>query len=73
MTDEKQQSQERTPAAPPYIAYKTSKGFLSSLKVAIPSRIDRSVMTTYSAAVQSQITHAMRFFNLIDMSGHPSD
>jgi len=69
MADEKQ---ERQPA-PPYIAYKTLKGFLSSLKVAIPSRIDRSVMTNYSGAVQTQITHALRYFNLIDADGHPTD
>lgn len=69
MADDKQ---ERQPA-PPYIAHKTFKSFLSSLKVAIPSRIDRSVMTTYSGAVQTQITHALRYFNLIDSNGHPTD
>lgn len=68
MTDEVQESK-RTP---PYIAYKTLTGFLSSMKVAIPSRIDRSVMTTYSGAVQSQLHHALRYFNLIDAAGHPT-
>ena len=69
MADDKQ---ERQPA-PPYIAYKTFKNFLASLKIAIPSRIDRSVMTSYAGGVQAQITHVLRYFNLIDKDGHPTD
>lgn len=58
---------------PPYVAYRTFKTFLESLKVAIPSRIDRSVMSSYSGAVQAQLLQALKFFDLIGQNGHPKE
>jgi Family of unknown function (DUF5343) len=65
--------QEARQPTPPYIPYKTFKNFLAGLKPGIPSRIDRSVMNTYSGATQSQITQALRYFGMIDAAGHPTD
>lgn len=58
---------------PPYVAWKTFKTFLEGLKVAIPSRIDRSVMSSYSGAVQAQLLQALKFFDLIGQNGHPKE
>lgn len=67
MADEKKES------PPPYVAYKTFKNFLRSLSQAMPSRIDKSVMTSLAGGTQSQLLHALKFFGLITNTGAPSD
>lgn len=58
---------------PPYIAYKTLSNFLDRLKaVAVSSRIDRSMMSTYSGAVQGQLLTTLRYLNLINEEGIPN-
>jgi hypothetical protein len=60
---------ERT--SPPYVAYQTFKNFLETLKASgLPSRIDKSVMTTLSGGTQSQLIVALRWLGLI---GGPND
>lgn len=58
---------------PPYLSYKTFRNFTESLKVGIPSRIDKSLMITMSGVVQSQVLAALKFLDLIDASGTPTD
>jgi hypothetical protein len=58
---------------PPYVPFKTLKTFLESLRVAIPSRIDRSVMASMSGATQSQLTSALRYLGLVSENGIPSE
>jgi hypothetical protein len=69
MTEETQTAEKSVTA--PYVAYKTFKGFVDGLKVSIPARIDRSVMSTYSGAVQAQLLQSLRYFDLIGPNGHP--
>lgn len=58
---------------PPYIAYKTLSHFLDRLKaVAVSSRIDRSMMSTYSGAVQGQLLTTLRYLNLTNEEGIPN-
>lgn len=56
---------------PPYVAYKTLANFLRSLSQAVPSRIDKSVMTSMSGGAQMQILHALKYLKLINPSGAP--
>lgn len=58
---------------PPYVAYKSFKNFLRGLAHAIPSRIDKSVMTSMSGATQTQVLHALKYLGLIDANGVPQD
>ena len=69
----------RTPAVPvekaipPYAPYRSFRNFIESLKQGIPARIDRSVMSSFSGALQSQLTTTMRYLGLTRESGHPTD
>ena len=58
---------------PPYVPWKTFVTFLDSLRQGIPSRIDRTVMPTFSGAMQSQVMSALRYLGLIDEQGRPLD
>ena len=59
---------------PPYVAYKTFAAFIEGLKkTGIPSRIDRSVMSSLSGTAQSQLAATLRIFNLVSDSGHPEE
>lgn len=62
---------ERGPV-PPYVAYRTFKAFLLSLKQGVPHRIDKSIMTSLSGGVQSQLIQALKFFDLIAPDGAPN-
>lgn len=63
MADEKAAKQ--APAVPPYLSFKTFKTFIDSLKVGIPTRIDRTVLSSMSGAVQSQLMAALRYLGLV--------
>jgi hypothetical protein len=52
-------------AVPPYLSFKTFKTFIDSLKVGIPTRIDRTVLNSMSGAVQSQLMAALRYLGLV--------
>lgn len=56
---------------PPYVAYKTLKNFLRGLSAAIPSRIDKSVMSSMSGGTQGQVSAALRYLKLVDAQGIP--
>lgn len=58
---------------PPYVSYKTVQNFLERLKVGIPSRIDTSLMNTFSGTVQSQLISTLRYLNLITQHGTPTE
>jgi hypothetical protein len=59
-------------AVPPYVPYRSFRNFIETLKQGIPARIDRSVMSTMSGALQSQLTVALRYLGLTSEAGHPS-
>ena len=66
--------QESRKQAPPYISYKTFRGFLESLRVnGIPGRIDRSVMPSMSGAAQSSLVSALKFLGLMSPDTVPTD
>lgn len=54
---------------PPYLPYKSFKGFVDGLRQAVPSRIDRSLMRTMSGGQQSAMIQALRFLQLIEEDG----
>lgn len=58
---------------PPYVAYKTFKNFVRGLTQGVPSRIDKSVMSSLAGGTQSQILHALKYLNLITATGTPNE
>lgn len=60
--------------APPYVAYSSFKTMIGSFKAHIlPTRIDRSVLGSFSGIVGSQLLTTLRFLKLIDKDNHPQD
>lgn len=68
MADEKVAKREAL-AVPPYLSFKTFKNFIDSLKVGIPMRIDRTVLSSMSGAVRSQLMAALRYLGLVSPHG----
>lgn len=66
------QEREHRPA-PPYIPYRTFRNWLDGLKAGIPARIDRSVLGNMAGIVQSQLLATLRYLNLINQEGAPTD
>lgn len=68
-------TEDHTPkrGVPPYVPYVTFKNYLESLRAGIPAQIDRSVMSSYSGAIQSWLTTSLKYFNLITDAGIPTD
>jgi len=64
-------TKERKPL-PPYLSYKTLRNFLDSMKVTLPSRIDRSVMPSLSGANQGALITALKFLELVADDGTPT-
>src|ERR1043165_4142356 len=60
-------------AIPPYLSHKTFNNFLEGLSKGIPSRIDRSVMASLSRTAQAHLLHALKYLNLIDAEGVPTE
>src|ERR1035438_10278775 len=58
---------------PPYVPYRSFRNFIDSLKQGIPARIDRSVMSSMSGALQSQLTTTLRYLMLISPTGQPTN
>src|SRR5215472_7121444 len=58
---------------PPYLPYRTFHNTLAGWQVALPGRIDRSVLGSYSGAVQTWMLSALRYFGLITGDGIPTD
>ena len=58
---------------PPYVPYKTFKNFLEGLRIAMPARIDRSIMGSLSGAIQSQLINALKYLKLIGPTDTPTD
>lgn len=60
-------------AIPPYLSHKTFNSFIEGLAKGIPARIDRSVMGSLSGTAQAHLLHALRYLNLIDAEGVPTE
>ncbi len=59
---------------PPYVSYRTFYNFLDRLEEHMPSRIDRSYWgELLSGGTGIQLMSALRFLNLIDINGKPTD
>ena len=60
--------------APPYIAPKTFINFLERLKAqGIPTRIDRSVVPSFSGGIQGHLFTALKYLNLMTQKHIPTD
>jgi len=60
-------------AIPPYVPYRTFVTFLDSLKVGVPSHIDKSVLKSMSGGVRAWLKAALRAMRLIDAASVPQD
>jgi hypothetical protein len=58
---------------PPYVAYRTFINFLNTMAQGIPSRIDRSVVSSLSGSVQGQLISTLRYLAIIGIDGKPND
>ena len=58
---------------PPYLSHKTFNNFIEGLGKGVPARIDRSVMASLSGTAQAHLLHALRYLNLIDAEGVPTE
>jgi len=59
---------------PPYVSYKTFINFLERLKASgIPTRIDRSVVPTYSGAIQAHLFTTLKYLHLMSQHGIPTE
>jgi hypothetical protein len=58
----------------PYIAFQSMKTFIQNLKPhKLPNRIDRSLLQNFAGTVQGQLIATLRFFDLIDAKGIPTE
>jgi len=68
------ENKEEKKLRPPYLSYKTFDNFLQRLKTdGIPSRIDRSVLGSYSGSNQILILTSLRYLNLTNDQGEPNE
>ncbi len=59
---------------PPYVSYRTFYNFIERLQQRLPSRIDRSYWgDLLSGSTGTQLMAALRFLNLIDANGKPTE
>ncbi len=59
---------------PPYCSFATFSNFLKVLQVTgTPSRIDKSVLSSMSGSSQAALISGLRWLNLIDAQGAPTD
>ena len=59
---------------PPYVSYRTFRNFVDGLEQRMPARIDRSYWgELLSGSSGAQLMSALRFLNLIDEHGRPTD
>ena len=60
--------------SPPYVSYRSFLTLLDDLKQGLPSRIDRSYWgEKFSGSTGTQLMSALRFLNLVDASGLPTN
>lgn len=58
---------------PPYVPFKTFSNTLTGWETALPARVDRTLFRSFSGAMQSWLIGTLRYFELIDEDGHPTD
>lgn len=58
---------------PPYLPFKTFKTFLDGLRVAMPARIDRSIMGSMSGGSQTLLIAALKFLALTTPHDAPTE
>ncbi len=58
--------------APPYLSGTTFYNFVEAHRRTQPTRIDRSIMSNIAGGEQAPILRAMRFFDLINGAGIPT-
>lgn len=64
------QNEETKGPLPPYLPFKTLKGFIEKLKeTTVPERIDSSLLRTYSGSMSRQLIAALKFLGLIEEGG----
>jgi Family of unknown function (DUF5343) len=72
LRDPRSRARNGSTLAPPYLSYKTFYGFLERLRKGLPTRIDRSVMSSLSGSSQSQLVAALRYLELVTPTNSPT-
>lgn len=64
---------ERQPL-PPYVSYRTFDGVIQKFKESVlPNTVDTSVLSSYAGSVARQIITALKYLNLINETGKPTE
>ena len=58
---------------PPYVPYSTFRDFLNRIKGKVPGRIDRSLMSSMSETIGSQLIAALRYLGMVSREGVPTE
>ena len=58
---------------PPYLPYRTLTNFLDGMRIALPQRIDRSLMKSMSGSLQGPLMLALEYLGLITLDGTPTE
>jgi len=62
------------PTLPPYLPYRTFKGYLDGLKMSgIPAKIDRSILRNRSGTEQAMLINTLQYLGLIRTDGTPTE
>lgn len=70
MADNKEEKKLR----PPYLSYRTFDNFIQRLKTnGIPSKIDRSILGSFSGSIQILVLTSLRYLNLTNDQGDPTE
>lgn len=57
----------------PYVPFKTFQSVLDSFRSFLPDQIDATMWPSYSGGTRSQLLSALKFLQLIDDRGYPTD
>lgn len=73
MAKDENEKADRQPL-PPYVSFKTVEGVIQKFKeTTVPDNVDPSVLRTYSNSVARQVISAMKYLDMINEKGKPTD
>ncbi len=57
----------------PYVPYQTFNSAIEQMEHTLPPKLDKTMWPSYSGAIQTQLWSALRFFNLVNADGTPTE
>jgi hypothetical protein len=64
---------EETKIQVPYVPYQTFNSAIEQMEHTLPPKLDKTMWPSYSGAIQTQLWSALRFFNLVNADGTPTE